>query len=577
MVQYVLECLAFQLVFLIIYDVFLRRETFFQWNRLYLLGTCVLSFLLPLIALDIFKSKVPDAVAVYTPFMFSNYDLETNAALLNDANVAQQLTMPWYGILFSIGVVVALFLFLFKIRQLYKLRKRGEKTVYTDFTEVILKQSNSAFSFFKTIFLGDKIKTKEYPNIIAHELVHIKQKHTLDLLFFEVMRIAFWFNPLVYIYQSRISEVHEFIADAKVAKTHRKEQYELLLSQVFQTENISFINHFFSSSLIKKRIKMLQKNQSEKIWASKYLLLLPTIVCILFYTSSKGQEKDTDKENDIIEVKEAPVKQDVIADVPFAVIEDVPVFPGCEDATDKRACFNEQMNKHIRKHFTYPKEAAEKGIEGRVSSRFVIQEDGKIGELQTRGPAVILEEEAIRIIKLLPNFKPGKQRGKAVRVPFVLPITFRLTPETDKEKLTKDVKTALLRKEQEEKDRLYKDAKEVPFSVIDEVPVFPGCENATDKRACFNDKINEHIRKHFSYPESAKKEGVQGRVSVRFVMMEDGSIGKIQMRGPDVRLEEVVLNIIKKLPNVTPGKQRGKVVKVPFSLPITFKLQKKND
>lgn len=109
MVQYVLECLAFQLVFLIIYDVFLRRETFFQWNRLYLLGTCVLSFLLPLIALDIFKSKMPDAVAVYTPFMFSNYDLETNVALLNDANVAQQLTMPWYGILFSIGMLVALF------------------------------------------------------------------------------------------------------------------------------------------------------------------------------------------------------------------------------------------------------------------------------------------------------------------------------------------------------------------------------------------------------------------------------------------------------------------------------------
>ncbi|PKB43143.1 outer membrane transport energization protein TonB [Cellulophaga sp. RHA19] len=577
MVQYVIESLAFQLVFIIIYDVFLRRETFFQWNRLYLLGTCVLSFLMPLIALDIFKSKVPGAVAVYTPFMFSNYDLDTNAALLNNTNVAQQLTMPWYGIIFSIGVVVALFLFLFKIRQLHKLRKRGEKTVYTDFTEVVLKQSNSAFSFFKTIFLGDKIKTKEYANIIEHELVHIRQKHTVDLLFFEVLRIALWFNPLVYIYQSRISEVHEFIADAKVAKIHRKEQYELLLSQVFQTENISFINHFFSSSLIKKRIKMLQKKQSKKIWASKYLLLLPTIVCILFYTSSKGQEKDTNTESDIQEVKDTPVKQDEMADVPFSVIDEVPVFPGCENATDKRACFNDKINEHIRKHFSYPESAQKEGVQGRVSVRFVMMEDGSIGKIQMRGPDVRLEEVALNIIKKIPNVTPGKQRGKAVKVPFSLPITFKLTPESDKEKLTKDVKAALLRKEQEEKDRLYKDAKEVPFSVIDEVPVFPGCENATDKKACFNDKINEHIRKHFSYPESAQKEGVQGRVSVRFVMMEDGSIGKIQMRGPDVRLEEVALNIIKKLPNVTPGKQRGKAVKVPFSLPITFKLQKKND
>ncbi|MEQ5792210.1 energy transducer TonB [Muricauda sp. NFXS6] len=113
----------------------------------------------------------------------------------------------------------------------------------------------------------------------------------------------------------------------------------------------------------------------------------------------------------------------------------------------------------------------------------------------------------------------------------------------------------------------------VPFAVIEDVPVFPGCEGASDKKACFQEKMQDHIRRNFRYPEIAQEMGVQGRVSVIFVIQKDGSIGNIRMRGPDKNLEAEALRIIEKLPKMTPGKQRGRPVKVPFSIPITFKLQ----
>jgi protein TonB len=115
-------------------------------------------------------------------------------------------------------------------------------------------------------------------------------------------------------------------------------------------------------------------------------------------------------------------------DVPFAVIEDVPIFPGCESVakSQRRACFQEQMNKHIRKNFRYPDIAQEMGIQGRVYVNFIISQDGTITNIRMRGPDKNLENEAARIIGRLPKMTPGRQRGRAVRVPFSIPITFRL-------------------------------------------------------------------------------------------------------------------------------------------------------
>ena len=113
----------------------------------------------------------------------------------------------------------------------------------------------------------------------------------------------------------------------------------------------------------------------------------------------------------------------------------------------------------------------------------------------------------------------------------------------------------------------------VIWSTIEEVPVFPGCENEKDKRACFNDMMQKHIRKNFRYPELAQEMGIQGRVNTQFVINNDGSIGAILKRGPHDELEKEAVRILSKLPKMTPGKQRGSAVKVSFAIPITFKLQ----
>ena len=138
------------------------------------------------------------------------------------------------------------------------------------------------------------------------------------------------------------------------------------------------------------------------------------------------ESTETDQE-EIVEVVDV-VDDFEDVDVPFAVIEDVPLFPGCEKVakSERRKCFQEQINKHIRKNFRYPEIAQEMGIQGRVYVNFIISKDGSITNVRMRGPDKNLEKEASRIISKLPKMIPGKQRGRPVRVPFSIPITFRL-------------------------------------------------------------------------------------------------------------------------------------------------------
>ena len=138
-------------------------------------------------------------------------------------------------------------------------------------------------------------------------------------------------------------------------------------------------------------------------------------------------ESTETNEEEIVEIVEVEEEFEEV-DVPFAVIEDVPIFPGCEkvDKSQRRDCFQEQMNKHIRKNFRYPEIAQEMGIQGRVYVNFIIAKDGQITNIRMRDPDKNLEKEAQRIISKLPSMTPGKQRGRPVRVPFSIPIVFRL-------------------------------------------------------------------------------------------------------------------------------------------------------
>ena len=138
-------------------------------------------------------------------------------------------------------------------------------------------------------------------------------------------------------------------------------------------------------------------------------------------------QDEEEVEETIIESTETD-QEEIDMDVPFAIIEDVPLYPGCERVpkSERRNCFQTQIQKHIAKNFRYPEIAQEMGIQGRVFVQFTIGKDGSISGIRTRGPDKNLEKEANRIISRLPTMIPGKQRGRPVRVPFSIPITFKL-------------------------------------------------------------------------------------------------------------------------------------------------------
>jgi TonB family protein len=156
--------------------------------------------------------------------------------------------------------------------------------------------------------------------------------------------------------------------------------------------------------------------------------------------------------------------------------------------------------------------------------------------------------------------KPGMHKDKVVKVAFSIPISFKLNENG-----------SATSNKQETID--YDGASDVPFAIVDEIPIFPGCEDAENKRACFNEMMQLHISKNFNYPQEAQDKGIQGRVNVMFTIQKDGAIGNLRMRGPDKLLENEVERIIKRLPQMTPGQQKGKNVNVPFSIPISFVLE----
>ena len=472
MIHYIIETIAFQLFFLLIYDLFLKKETFFNWNRAYLLVTSMLSFVLPFIKIDRFSSVIPDKYIINLPQVvigkLSSKKIDT--VDLGDITVNSLNIWTWKMLLYS-GMVIASVILLYKIGKLVVIIHKNTKCWKDNILIVNLLNSTNAFSFFHYIFIGEKIAPQDRVSILKHEQIHVEQKHTLDLLYFEVLRILFWFNPLVYMCQNRIAELHEFITDAKAVKLQGKnDYYENLLSQVFETQNLSFINPFFKKSLIKKRIIMLSKQKSREILKLKYILLIPLVLAMLVYTSC-SQETVSNKTNEstILEevealrakienretiteeekqelfllVKEIYNKDNSITqkeereyidyanakEVPFAAIDEAPIFPGCEGLplAEQKNCMSKEISKHVQKKFNV-KLASDLGLVGkqRINVIFKIDENGNTVGIRARAPHPSLEKESIRIISELPQMKPGMHSGKVVNVPYSLPIIFQI-------------------------------------------------------------------------------------------------------------------------------------------------------
>ena len=450
-----------------------------------------MSLILPLIKIDLIRQNIPEQFMMQLPSVLIGGNSRTPilASETLDAITISSVSDLSYSeigqLIWFIGILVSFGIFCFKLYKISKLKKLGTITSVNGLKIYRMPNSDSAFSFFKNIFLGEQLSEVQKTNILLHEKIHIDQRHSLDLIFFEVLRIIFWFNPLVYVYQNKMVLLQEFTADAEVAALNGKRAYyEGLLSQVFKTESISFINTFFNHSLIKKRITMLQKSKSKKIFQLKYLLLVPVLAAMLVYTSCSDQapvkevetvkSADTEVMDKINELAEAIMKKGNISDeeflaikflskehkegdkiytsvdeyleeqralagldhinesntevkIPFSEIDRVPVFPGCEglDAEASKKCFTQKISAFIGENFKI-ENLNESGLSGkqRIMTQFVINKEGKVIVKAIKANHPDLEAEALSTLNQLPIMIPGVQDGINVAVEYSLPIIF---------------------------------------------------------------------------------------------------------------------------------------------------------
>jgi hypothetical protein len=450
MLHYILQTTVFQLIFLLVYEFWLKKETFFVYNRAYLLLTPVLALLLPLLRIPELQNAISTENFVLLPEVLIGAAPEAISA--NPANAmpakVSPLLNPWL-VIYTGGFLFSLGFFFNKLRLIRQLFSFKPLINTSEIKIVEVPDSTIACTFYKTVFLGASLPKKEREQILSHEKVHVKQKHTLDLLFFELLRIVFWFNPMVYIYQSRISALHEFMADAGVVKNVKKQEYfQQLLNSAFNTRDISFINQFFNHSIIKKRIVMLQKTKSNSVSKFKFLIILPLMAAMLTYVACSSSKTGNEQVTNQLAPPPPPpapepstsvpkVGQEML-DIPFAVVEQVPVYPGCEDLQTIKArkeCIAQKITQFVNTNFNTSLAKAS-GLTGlnRIYVQFRITKDGNVEVLGARAPHPALEEEARRVVNLLPKMTPGKQRGEEVGVLYSLPISFMVpeaTPEAE--------------------------------------------------------------------------------------------------------------------------------------------------
>lgn len=422
-----LYIIFFSAILFAVYEFLFKTETFFNQNRIYLLAAPVLAAILPFLKSDFLKSVVSQEFSVQLPEVVIGSALNPT---LNSASFFSPIGATWI-----LGMVVASVLLFFKILRLKSLRNSGHPEHIVGTEVVVLPGKNMAFTFLNRVYIGSEIEVERRKLIIKHELVHVKQRHGYDLFFFELLKIVLWFNPFVYLFQQRISLLHEYIADEVATKTcGKKIYYEGLLSEIFQTSSISFINTFFNQSIIKNRIIMLQKSKSNPMSSLKYLLIAPVTAALLFVVSCTNTETpntEVQEKNPIVEITEiesSEAGKQKPEGVPFSVIDKAPVFPGCSGTNEElKQCMSDQISEIISKNFN-SKVVEGTGVKGtvRIMVQFKIGVDGKIADIRARSSHSDIENEAIRVMTLIPDMKPGEQEGEKVAVLYSLPIIYQV-------------------------------------------------------------------------------------------------------------------------------------------------------
>lgn len=257
---YLFEANLYLILFYGFYRLFLHKETFYGLNRYYLIFSSILAFILPFFQLGFLKKEMV--------FNYTGYpQIEEPKSFLNLENILLLLYL-------AISTVLILKVF-WGLRHIAKLMRNARKNKENGITFIEIQNSKMAFSFFNLLFIDPEMNQKA--TVLKHEMVHIKQKHSFDILLFELVQISSWFNPIIYFIRNDIRLIHEYLADDATTRTDiAKYDYALFLIQnSYGNQEVTLSNHFFNSSLLKNRISMLNQKKSAKLARLKLLFILP--------------------------------------------------------------------------------------------------------------------------------------------------------------------------------------------------------------------------------------------------------------------------------------------------------------
>ena len=422
---YLLQVNVGLILFYALYKLVCTRDTFFRSRRFILIVSLVLPFILPFIDVrEWLESR--DRMIMLTHFDYSAVlpEIVVGSEAVETGNRVFVLS-EWIGYLYLAGVVVLLVRLAVQAFSLYRLIVRMPEKEINGVRVKCLNDPSGPFSFFGWIFMNPAaVKEDEINEILTHEMAHVKQHHSVDVLLAEMVSICCWMNPFAWLLKREVRLNLEFLADRKVMEAgFATKSYQYHLLGLAYNHKYGLSNNFNFSHL-KQRIIMMNKKKSNAAGHIKYaLFVLPAFALLVAGNISCSQDasQTEDAKEEVVapvspEAKEAPADSTAKEEV-FMVAEQMPEYPGGM----------KEMLKFLQENVKYPENAMKNNVQGRVIVQFVVEKDGTLTEFKVaRSVDPDLDAEALRVLQTMPKWKPGMQRGKIVRVKFTVPVSFKL-------------------------------------------------------------------------------------------------------------------------------------------------------
>ena len=409
MLMYLIKANVVLVVLFGFYQLISGGDTFFKWRRLSLLSIYVLSLLLPTINL---ASVIDDGSPVANILPRIAYILpEVTVQPMPEAFDWQQFMIWMY-----VAVALALLLRVcWQIVMVCRLALRSKRLMLNGTAVYVLAGDYSPFSFFRWIFVNPVDKTPlQLRQILTHEQTHVTQWHSVDALLSQLVVAAFWFNPIAWLMRVQVRNNLEYLADRSVlCEGMDKKVYQYHLLAVAYRKNVATITNNFNVLPLKKRIKMMNKQTSNPLARFKYLLFVPLAIALMAMNSTTIRANVQKK---VVKTTKA-TKKTSANDKVYEVCEQMPTFPGGDAA----------LMKYLSENVKYPALAIKAQEQGRVVVSFTVERDGAISDVKVaRSVTPSLDAEAVRVVKAMPKWTPGKQGGQLVRVRYNVPVSFKL-------------------------------------------------------------------------------------------------------------------------------------------------------